>query len=116
MKSTACDVHQSVQRTENLDGLPELPAMPTSIKDQMPDLAGLLQQLGANMGREFVQVMVKAATDLRVAYDKDDYRAVRAVYARKAGWIDCQEGLYQLGVPEAHMAAFAKRHRQGGKR
>ncbi len=112
MESTTCAVHQSVHQAETLDGVPVLDPAPTSIKDQMPELAALLQQLAVNVDRGFVQDMVRAAVDLRLAYDRDDYQAVKAVYARRHGWIDCAEGGYQLGVPEVHMKAFARRHRR----
>ncbi len=113
MESTTCAVHQLVHRTETADGLPDLAPAPTSIKDQMPELAALLQQLAASMGRDQVQAMVKAATALRVAYDRDDFGAVSQAYARGDGWIDAAEGGCQVGVPKPYMAAFARRHRQG---
>jgi hypothetical protein len=114
MESTTYAVHQSVHRTENVDGLPDLAPAPTSIKEQMPELAALLQQLAASMGCDAVQAMVKAATALRVAYDRDDFGAVSQAYARGDGWIDATEGGCQVGVPKAYMAAFARRHRQTG--
>lgn len=77
----------------------------------MPCIAGFLQQLAANMGREFVAAQVKASIDLRKAYDRDDFAAVSEVYARKQGWVTCTEGGLQLGIPDLHMSAFAKRHR-----
>ena len=112
MKSTTYAVQHAVQQTETLDGLDVLLPMPTSIKEQMPVIAEYLQQLAANMDRDFVGVTVKASIDLRRAYDADDFAAVSAVYARKNGWITCEEGGFQLGVPDAHMAAFAQRHRR----
>jgi hypothetical protein len=111
MESITYAVQDCVQLTEQLDGLDTLPPMPTSIKDQMPGIASLLQQLSANMGREGIATTVKAAVDLRKAYDRDDYAGVSAVYARNVGWLTRFEAGYQLGVPDAHMVAFAKRHR-----
>lgn len=114
MKTTACDVRNAVQKTETLDGLDVLLPAPASIKEQMPHMAAALQSIAQNMGREFVTAMVRASMDLRAAYDADDYRAASRVYARKDGWISCSEGGCQLGVPEAHMRAFARRHRKDG--
>ena len=118
MKSITCNVQQNVQeaefagrRTENLDGLPELAPVPTSIKEQMPVLASMLQDLAANIGREQVAPTVKAAIDLRRAYDRDDYAAVKAVYDRKNGWVTCAEGGHQVGVPARYIRAFWARHR-----
>lgn len=111
MNSTTCDVQNDVQHTAMLDGLDALPPVPTSIKDQMPNMAAMLQSIAGYMGREFVEVMVKASMDLRRAYEADDFRAASLIYARKDGWIACCESGFQLGVPEAHMKAFAKRHR-----
>ncbi len=116
MNTSTYAVHQTGHHTETVDGLPVLPPAPTSIKDQMPGLATLLQQLSTSMGRPFVQNMLRAAVDLRNCYDHDDYKGVKEVYARQAGWIDCAEGGFQVGVPEAHMAAFAKRHRRASGR
>ena len=113
MKSTSCAVQDDVQETEKLVGLDALPPVPTSIKEQMPDMAAMLQSISGYMGREFVGAMVKASMDLRRAYDADDFRAASQVYARKDGWIAGYESGYQLGVPEGHMKAFAKRHRRG---
>jgi hypothetical protein len=111
MESITYAVQDAVQLTEELDGMDKLAPMPSSIKDQMPVNAQTLQELATNMGREFVAVMVKASIDLRKAYDRDDRAAVSEVYARGNGWITSIEGGYQLGVPDAHMSAFAKRHR-----
>lgn len=111
MESITYAVQKTVQLTEVLDGLDALPPMPTTIKDQMPCIAGFLQQLAANMGREHVAAQVKASIDLRKAYDRDDFAAVSEVYARKQGWVTCTEGGFQLGIPDLHMSAFAKRHR-----
>ena len=110
MKSTTCDVHHDGQHTSVVDGL--LPA-PTSIKEQMPLLAAALQSLAANLGRESVQLQVRASMDIRRAFDMDDFRAVRDVYQRGHGWINAQEAGFQLGVPSAHMQAFNSRHRGG---
>lgn len=114
MRSTTYAVQDDVQLTEQLDGLAALPPVPVSIKEQMPGIAGFLQELAANMGREHVAGLVKASIELRRAYDRDDFRAVGAAYGSGRGWVTCCEAGYQLGVPEIHMAAFAKRHR-GGK-
>lgn len=111
MESITYAVQDAVQLTEELNGMDKLAPMPASIKDQMPGNAQTLQELAANMGRDFVAAMVKASIDLRKAYDRDDFRVVSEVYARKQGCITALEGGYQLGVPDAHMAAFAKRHR-----
>lgn len=112
MESTTYAVQKTVQLTEVLDGLDALPPVPTSIKDQMPGIAGVLQELAANMGREHVAAMVKASIDLRRAYDRDDRSGVSEVYARKEGWVTCAEGGFQLGIPDVHMSAFANRHRK----
>lgn len=111
MESTTCDVQQAVQHTEALDGLPKLLPSPTSIKAQMPLLAAQLQQLAAQMGREFVDLQVRASMDIRAAYDKDDRWAVSAVYRRGHGWISSIEGGACLGVPDEYMRAFVRRHR-----
>lgn len=108
MESTTCDVRESVRDKKNADVLPPVPA---SIKDQMPLLAATLQNLSAQLGRESIQLQLKASLDLRKAFDADDYRAVNAIYRRGHGWIDCQEGGFCIGVPKAAMQAFAKRHR-----
>lgn len=113
MNSTTCDVQDDVQYTARLDGLDALPPVPTSIKEQMPNMAATLQGIAGYMGREFVGAMVKASMDLRRAYEADDYPAASQVYARKDGWIACCESGFQLGVPEGHMKAFARRHRNG---
>lgn len=120
MKSTACNVQQNDQdggragrRTENVDGLPDLAPIPASIKDQMPVLASMLQDLSASLGREQVAPLVKAAVDLRRAYDRDDYAGVKAVYDRKDGWVTCAEGGFQMGVPARYIRAFWVRHRRG---
>jgi hypothetical protein len=110
METTTCDVQQSVRHVDAVDGL--LP-MPTNIKVQMPDLASMLQQLAANVGRDTVQRQLQASVDLRHAYDADDYRAVNAVYRRGDGWVSWSENGYCVGVPSDVMAAFAKRHRGG---
>lgn len=113
MKSTTCNVQDDVQKTELLDGLDMLPPVPASIKDEMPNMAAMLQSISGYMGREFVAAMVKASMDLRRAYDSNDFRAASQVYARKDGWIACGESGFQLGVPDAYMKAFANRHRKG---
>lgn len=113
MNSTTCDVRDNVRdippRTDVRDGL--LPA-PSNIKDQMPGLAKMLQHLSQQLGRESVQLQVKATMDLRKAFDANDYRAVSAVYRRGHGWIYWEEGGYCMGVPEAAMRAFANKHRR----
>jgi hypothetical protein len=111
MESTTCDVQQGVQQTEVMDGLPKLLPIPSSIKVQMPLLAAHLQQLAASMGRECVDLQVRASLDIRAAYDRDDFRAVSRVYARGHGWIASIEGGACLGVPDEYMRAFARRHR-----
>jgi hypothetical protein len=111
MESITYAVQNNVQDLKELDGVDGLAPMPTSIKDQMPAIAKFLQDLAANMGRDHVAAMVKASIDLRKAYDRDDFKAVSEVYARKQGWVTCLESGYQLGVPDAQMSAFAKRHR-----
>ena len=111
MQSTTYAVQESTQDLKKLDGVDALMPMPTSIKEQMPGIASFLQELAANMGRGHVAAMVKASVDLRKAYDRDDFAAVSEVYSRKHGWVTCLEGGYQLGVPDAQMSAFAKRHR-----
>jgi len=108
MDSTACTVQHHGQHVDGVDGL--LP-MPTNIKLQMPILAKLLQDLAANLGRESVQLQLKASMDLRRAYDADDYQAVRAVYRRGDGWVSAVENGFCVGVPEEAMKAFARRHR-----
>lgn len=45
------------------DGLP----VPANIKDQMPRLAAMRQSLAANIGRDAVQLRLKASMDLRNA-------------------------------------------------
>lgn len=114
MESTACAVRHSVRLTEELDGMDGLAPMPPNIRDLMPGLAAMLQSLAPQIGQVGVQDMLRASMDLRRAYDADDYRAVAAVYARRVGWLHWQEGGYQVGVPPEHMAAFARRHRDGG--
>jgi hypothetical protein len=109
MESTTCDVQHNGQQVGVVDGLSPTP---TSIKDQMPELAKLLQDLAVNGGRESVQVMLKATMDLRRAYEVDDYAAVCAIYRRGDGWINAQENGFCMGVPDADMKAFAKRHRE----
>lgn len=109
MESTACDVHHHDRHVDVVDVIP--PA-PTSIKDQMPGLANVLQQLAANMGREFVQKMVKASVELRAAYEADDFQAVNALYRSGSGWLAVAENGYFMGVPESAMKAFALRHRR----
>ena len=115
MKSTSYAVHQSVHQPKVVDGMAEsgrIGAVPKSIKAEMPVLAGVLQDLEAGMGAQFVAGLVRTAMEIRRAFDADDFRAVSAVYARRAGWINASEGGYQLGVPEADMRAFAARHRK----
>lgn len=116
MESTACVVQDAVRLTEHLDGMDGLLPAPSQIKGAMPELARMLQQLADQVGADAVQAMVRASMALRRAYDADDYHAVAAVYARRVGWITWAEGGHQLGVPEAHMAAFARRHREGPRR
>lgn len=109
METTTCAVHHHGQHLDVVDGLPPVP---TNIKEQMPQLATMLQDLAAQLGRERMHQLVKASMDIRRAYDADDYRAVSAVYARGHGWTNWQEGGYCLGVPNEAMAAFAKKHRR----
>ena len=111
MESTACDVHH---RDRQVDVVDVIPPAPTSIKDQMPGLANVLRQLADNMGRDFVQKMVKASVDLRAAYEADDYQAVNCLYRSGTGWLAVEENGYFIGVPEASMKAFAQRHRRAG--
>lgn len=108
METTACTVQHQKQMPDVVDGL--LPP-PTSIKEQMPKLAAMLQNLSGQLGRDSVQRLVRASMDLRKAYDADDYKAVSSVYARGHGWTNWEEGGYSLGVPNAAMQAFAKKHR-----
>lgn len=108
METNSCDGQHHGQQVDVVAGL--LP-VPNSIKDQMPVLAGLLQDLAANLGRESVQLQVRASIDLRRAFDADDYAGVSAVYRRGVGWIDAQENGFCVGVPAAAMQAFTKRHR-----
>ena len=110
MESTTCTVQHHGQHVDGVDGLAP---MPTSIKDQMPVLARMLQDLAANMGRESVQLQLKASMDLRRAFDADDYQAVSAVYRRGDGWVSAVENGFCVGVPDAAMKAFAQRHRGG---
>jgi len=98
---------------QQVDVVAGLAPMPTSIKDQMPILAKMLQDLAGNMGRESVQLQLKASMDLRRAYDADDYKAVSAVYRRGDGWVTAEENGFCVGVPDAVMKAFAHRHRGG---
>ena len=77
----------------------------------MPVLASQLQQLAAQLGRESVNLQVRASMDIRKAYDLDDFRGVSRVYRRGHGWIAAIEGDACLGVPDEYMAAFARRHR-----
>lgn len=108
MESTTCDGQHHDQQVDVVAGLEP---SPTNIKTQMPQLSIWLQDLAVNMGRESVQAMVKATMDLRRAFDADDYAAVSAVYRRGDGWINAQENGFCMGVPDAAMKAFAKRHR-----
>jgi hypothetical protein len=108
MKSITCNVRDNDRDERVVDGL--LP-VPSSIKDQMPLLAAMLQTLSAQLGRDHVQLQLKASIDLRKAFDSDDYRAVSAVYRRGHGWIDWQENGYCIGVPKPAMQAFAQKHR-----
>jgi hypothetical protein len=115
METTACAVHQPVQHLDVVDGSGEvdgLAPMPTNIKDQLPGLAAMLQYLATQIGREAVQLQLKASIDLRKAYDADDYRAVNAIYRRGHGWVDCQEAGYCVGVPKQAMQTFALKHRR----
>lgn len=108
MESTACDVQHHGQQVDVVDGLPP---MPTNIKLQMPECAAFLQSLAANVGRDQVQQMLKASVDLRRAFDRNDYAAVRAVYRRGHGWIDWAEAGYLVGVSSDAMTRFARQHR-----
>lgn len=108
MKSITCNVHDKKTDVDVVDGL--LP-VPTSIKDQMPLLAQMLQVLSAQLGRDAIQRQLRCSMDLRKAFDADDYQGVRAVYRRGDGWIDWQEAGYCIGVPAQAMQEFAKRHR-----
>jgi hypothetical protein len=96
---------------QQVDVVAGLAPLPTNIKDQMPVLAGLLQKVAVSMGRESINLQIRASMDLRRAYDADDYRGVSAVYRRGHGWINAQENGFCLGVPDAAMKAFVKRHR-----
>ncbi len=108
MKSITCNVHDKKTDVDVVDGL--LP-VPTSIKDQMPLLAQILQVMSGQLGRDAVQVWLKTSMALRRAFDADDYRAVNAIYRSGKGWIDWQEAGYCIGVPGQAMSEFAKRHR-----
>lgn len=110
MKSTTCNVRDNDRDVCIPDGLGPIPA---SIKDQMPELAGMLQSLSNQLGRETVQLQIKASIDLRRAFDADDYTTVNAIYRRGHGWIHWQENGFFIGVPEQAMRDFAKRHRGG---
>lgn len=110
METTTCDVQHAVLDLDVVDGLPPVP---TSIREQMPDLAAFLQSLAANIGRDHVQLQLKASVDLRLAFRADDYAAVRAVYRRGHGWVHWEERGYCVGVPPDRMAEFARRHRGG---
>ena len=109
MESTACDVRDNDRDIDVMDGL--LP-VPSSIKGQMPKLAGMLRNLSNQLGRESVQRQLKASVDLRAAFDADDYQAVKSIYRRGHGWIDAQEDGFCVGVPELAMRDFARRHRE----
>lgn len=109
METTACDVQHDVRMVDEADGLPPLPR---SIKEQMPVLAGWLQELAGQLGRDHVDRMVRASVDLRKAFDRDDYEAVQEVYRRGHGWIDSTEGGFCMGVPADRMKEFAKKHRE----
>ena len=108
MESTACNVRDDARDAMVPDGLPPIP---TNIKEQMPELAEMLQRLSVQLGRDSIQLQLKASIDLRRAFDADDYDAVRAVYRRGHGWIDWQENGYCIGVPEWAMRTFAQHHR-----
>ncbi len=108
MESTACDVRDNDRDIGVPDGL--LP-VPVSIKDSMPELAAMLKSLVEQIGRDAVQLQLKASIDLRRAFDADDYRAVNEVYRRGHGWISCREAGFDIGVPAPAMQAFAQRHR-----
>lgn len=110
METKGCAVQHAVRGLDVVDGLPPVPS---SIKDQMPDLAAFLQSLAANIGRELVQRQLKASVDLRTAFRLDDYAAVREVYRRGHGWVYWEENGYCVGVPAERMAQFARRHRGG---
>jgi len=109
MKSTTCDVRDNDRDVDVVDGLPPMPA---SIKNQMPKLATLLQSLAAQLGRDSVQLQLKASMDLRRAFDADDYRAVSEVYRRGHGWVAATENGFCIGVPAPAMQEFARRHRE----
>ncbi len=108
MESTACDVQHHGQQVDVVAGL--LP-MPTNIKNQMPQCAAFLQSLAANIGRDQVQQMLRASVDVRRAYDRDDYAAVREIYRRGQGWVFWSEAGHLVGVPADAMTEFARRHR-----
>jgi hypothetical protein len=110
MESTTCDGQHHDRNSDEVAGLKP---QPTNIKEQMPQLATMLQDFSGQFGRERVQLQVKASIDLRRAFDADDYEAVRAVYRRGHGWIDWEENGFCIGVPGWAMKAFAKRHRGG---
>ena len=109
MESIACDGHQHDRHVDVVDGIAP---SPTSIKEQMPFLAKNLQLLAASVGRDHVQKMVAASVALRAAFDADDYPSVNRIYRSGQGWITAEENGFFLGVPEAAMRAFAKRHRR----
>ncbi len=110
MKSTTCDVRDNDRDVTVMDGLLPVPA---SIKTQMPGLAEMLKSLVDQIGRDAVQLQLKASIDLRRAFDADDYRAVNEIYRRGHGWIDWQENGFSIGVPAVAMQTFAQRHRGG---
>lgn len=109
MESITCDVRGDVRDMGVPDGL--APA-PSNIRNQMPVLAEYLQVLASQLGREHVDLMVRASVDMRQAFDRDDYAGVREVYRRGHGWIDATESGYCLGVPAEFMRQFARRHRE----
>jgi hypothetical protein len=108
MESITCNVRENVRDEIQTDGLPPVPS---SIKEQMPLLAAMMQDLSSQLGRESVQLQLQASMDLRKAFDADDYRQVSEIYRRGHGWIDWQEKGYCIGVPAAAMKHFAQRHR-----
>lgn len=109
MKSTSYNVQHHVQHTEDLDGLPRLGRVPTSIKEQMPITAAQLSEIAAVRGREYVAALIKTATVLRRTYDAGSPIAVRECVRDVKDWFNCEEGDYQLGVPEGHLHAVIER-------
>jgi hypothetical protein len=109
MESTTCAVRDNDRDVCVPDGLAPVPG---NIKLQMPGLASMLQYLAEQLGRESVQLQLKASIDLRRAFDADDYAGVNQVYRRGNGWIYWPENGFLVGVPEDAMREFAARHRR----